>query len=136
MLCFLDDFDMESSENWKKKTKLTFPKMELSKSRMKLLLLLFGIPFCLVLWVMLNEPIFLIVPLRMLGIIFYIILIAVPYIVIRIFNPTFFMPYDWRDIKVVNDLLIVMMIDNQSRFEQDDFQWVREELTETAFNGR
>jgi hypothetical protein len=110
------------------KTSLSFPKMILSNRRMRLLLLSVFLPICLVIFLVVTDLAFLIVPMSALGITFYIFVIAIPYIVISVISPSFFMPYDWANINTVNDLISDMVIDNYSKFVQNNFIVTRKKL--------
>ncbi|HEY9045723.1 MAG TPA: hypothetical protein VIN08_07490 [Ohtaekwangia sp.] len=110
------------------KTSLSFPKMILSKNRMRLLLLCIFLPLCLVTFLVLTDLAFLVVPMSALGIVFYIFIIAIPYIAISVISPSFFMPYDWTNINTINDLISDMVIDNYSKFMENNFSLIREEL--------
>jgi len=110
------------------KTSLSFPKMILSNRRMRLLLLSVFLPICLVIFLVVTDLAFLVVPMSALGITFYIFVIAIPYIVISIISPSFFMPYDWVNINTINDLISDMVIDNYSKFAENNFSLTRKEL--------
>ena len=114
-------------QKFKNETGINFPKMELSNVRLLILLIIYALPW-LAFVTLISMYDFAVYPDIFILIFSCLVFMHLPVAIISIIVPNFFSPFDWREVKELDDLLIDLVTHNYKEYTENDYERTFEEL--------